>query len=64
MRASIILDDDLATRGLKYAKTRSKSGLIHEALREFVQGRERLYLRELRGRVRFQSGYDYKSLRG
>lgn len=63
MRTSLELDDDLMNEARRYSTTRSTKGLIHEALREFVRVRKRKSLLDLRGRVRFASGYDHKRLR-
>jgi len=37
--------------------------LIHLALEEFVQNRKRKDLRELKGKISFFEGYDYKKMR-
>lgn len=63
MRTNIILDDDLVEEGLKYAKTKSKSGLIRMALQEFLENHQKLDLRELRGKIEFSPDYDYKKAR-
>ena len=63
MRTNIVLDDDIIERAFRYSKAKTKKELIHEALKEFIHAKERLDLRELRGKIEFQSGYDYKKLR-
>ncbi len=63
MRTNIVLDDDLVEEAFKYSKAKTKKELIHEALREFIASRKKLDLRELRGKIVFQEGYDYKKLR-
>ncbi len=63
MRTNIVLDDRLVQEAFKYATVKTKRGLVDQALREFIDNRRRLDVRELRGKVRFHSGYDYKKLR-
>jgi Arc/MetJ family transcription regulator len=63
MRTNIVLEDNLVEEAFKYSKAKTKKELIHEALREFIASRKKLDLRELRGKIVFQEGYDYKKLR-
>lgn len=63
MRTNIVLDDRLLNEALKYSKTHTKKDLIHEALKEFVESHKRKDLRELKGKIEFREGYDYKKLR-
>ncbi len=63
MRTNIVLDEELVREALRYSKARTKKDLVHEALREYVENRRRKDLRELRGKVEFAEGYDYKALR-
>ncbi len=63
MRTNIVLDEELVREALRYSKARTKKDLVHEALREYVENRRRKDLRELRGKIEFAEGYDYKALR-
>jgi len=63
MRTNIVLDDELVKEAFKYSRAKTKKELIHEALREYVENRRRMDLRELRGKISFRDDYDYKSLR-
>ncbi len=63
MRTNIDLDDDILKEAFRYSKAKTKKELIHEALRELIASRKRLDLRDLRGKIAFQEGYDYKKLR-
>ena len=36
MRTNIVLDDDLLDEAMKYAHSRSKRGVVHEALATYV----------------------------
>lgn len=63
MRTNIDLDDDLIAEAFRYAPVRTKKDLIHLALRELVERRRRLDVRELRGTVSIRPDYDHKKLR-
>ena len=63
MRTNIALDDNMVKTAFRYSKARTKKDLIHEALREFIQVKQKLDLRELRGKIEFKQDYDYKKLR-
>ena len=63
MRTNIILDDRLVEEALKISGLKTKKEVIHQALLEFVQNRNRRDLRELQGKILFDDAYDYKALR-
>jgi Uncharacterized protein conserved in bacteria (DUF2191). len=63
MRTNIVLDDELIKEGFKCSQSKTKKELIHEALKEYVENRRKMDLRELKGKINFQDGYDYKKLR-
>lgn len=63
MRTNIDLDDALVAEAFRYAPVRTKKDLIHLALRELIERRRRLDVRELRGTVSIRPDYDYKKLR-
>ena len=63
MRTNIVLDDDLLKEAQGLCQIKTKRELIEVALREFVENRKRLDLRELRGVADLQADYDYKSTR-
>ncbi|OGW39588.1 MAG: hypothetical protein A2Y97_11995 [Nitrospirae bacterium RBG_13_39_12] len=63
MRTNIVIDDEILKTAFRYSKAKTKKGLIHEALKELIDAKKRLDLRELRGRVEFRTDYDYKKLR-
>ena len=60
MRTNIFLDDELLKEAFRLSNARTKKELIHLALEEFVQNRKRKDLRELKGKISFFEGYDYK----
>lgn len=63
MRTNIVLNDDLVKKALQLTPTKSKRELIENALQEYVQNHSKKDLRELRGKIEFADGYDYKALR-
>lgn len=64
MRTNIVLDDALVQEAFRYTLVRTKKDLVEEALKEFVRNRSKKDLRDLRGKIKFSEGYDYKALRG
>jgi Arc/MetJ family transcription regulator len=63
MRTNIILDDELIELALRYSGLKTKKEVVHKALLEFVTALKQKDLRDLKGKIQFQKGYDYKSLR-
>ncbi len=63
MRTNIVLDDELVQEAQALSKIKTKRELIEQALREFVNHRKRLDIRELKGSGGIRDDYDYKSLR-
>jgi Arc/MetJ family transcription regulator len=63
LRTNIVLDDELVEEAFRHTDARTKRELVDLALREFVENHKRKDIRELRGRISFHPGYDYKKLR-
>ena len=63
MRTNIVLDDDLVKEAFKYSGAKTKKELIHLALQELVENKQRLNLLDLEGKIEFDADYDYKRLR-
>ncbi len=64
MRTNVVLDDNLIEEAFKYADSiRTKKDLIEVALKEFVKNRKMKNLRDLKGKIKFADGYDYKKMR-
>jgi Arc/MetJ family transcription regulator len=57
------LDDELVEEAFRHTDAKTKRELVDVALREFVENHKRKDIRELRGRISFHPGYDYKKLR-
>lgn len=63
MRTNIDLDDDLIREAQKLCGIHQKRALVHEALKVFIQVKKRLPLSDLRGKIKFHKGFDYKKAR-
>jgi Arc/MetJ family transcription regulator len=63
MRTNIVLDDELVEEAFRHSNAKTKRELVDMALREFVENHRRKDMRELRGKISFHPGYDYKKLR-
>ena len=63
MRTNIVLDDELVRKAFRHSRAKTKKALVHEALEELIRVRRRRSLLDLKGKVRFATGYDYKRLR-
>jgi Arc/MetJ family transcription regulator len=63
VRTNIVLDEELVKEAFRHSRARTKKALVHEALEELIRVRKRRSLLDLKGKVRFAKGYDYKKLR-
>ena len=63
MRTNIVIDNELMEQAMRVSGLTTKKAVVHRALEEFVERRVRKDLAELRGKIRFADGYDYKAMR-
>jgi Arc/MetJ family transcription regulator len=63
MRTNIVIDDGLMKEAMNLSKLRTKREVVERALREFVQDLKKRNLTDLRGKIQFVEGYDYKKTR-
>ncbi len=63
MRTNIVLDDEIVNEAFAVSNIKTKRDLVNQALKEFVEHRKRLDLRELKGIGELRADYDYKALR-
>jgi Arc/MetJ family transcription regulator len=63
MRTNVVLDDDLVAEAMRLSGIKTKRELVREALRTLIEHRKRKSLLDLRGKIAFADGYDYKALR-
>jgi len=63
MATNLGIDDRLLERARSVGGYRTKRETVNEALREFIERRERLALIKLFGKIDYDSRYDYKKER-
>lgn len=63
MRTNIVIDDGLVEEAMALSKLTTKREVVQRALEEFVRTLKKKDLREIRGKIRFATGYDHKKLR-
>ena len=63
MRTNIDLDEHLLEQAFSLTEIKTKKELVFQALKEFVEHRQRLNISDLKGTGGIDSHYDYKSLR-
>ena len=60
MPTNLAIDDHLLDEARSIGGYRTKRETVNEALREFIQRRQRLELAKLAGKVEYDPKYDYK----
>lgn len=60
MPSNLAIDDKLLEQALRVGGYKTKRETVNEALREFVQIRQRRELVKLFGRIDYDSRYNYK----
>ena len=63
MPAKLDIDEQLLREALRLGEQRTKTAVVHQALREYVQRRKRRKILELFGTIDFDPTYDYKAER-
>ena len=63
MPTNLAIDDRLLQKALAIGGHRPKRQTVNEALREFIQRRQRLELAKLVGKVDYDPRYDYRKER-
>ncbi len=63
MRTNIVLDDDIVNKAFSISGIKTKRELVNQALKEFVEHRKRLDLRDIKSIGELRADYDYKALR-
>ncbi len=63
MRTNIVIDDDLINEGLKLSNLKTKKALIQFVLQEYIQNQRKKNMMDLKGKISFSEGYNYKKLR-
>jgi Arc/MetJ family transcription regulator len=60
MPTNLAIDDQLLEQARSVGGYRTKRETVNEALREFIQRRQRRELAKLAGKVEYDAEYDYK----
>ena len=60
MPTNLAIDDQLLDQARSVGGFKTKRETVNEALREFIQRRQRLALAKLAGKVEYDPAYDYK----
>ncbi len=63
MPTNLAIDDRLLDEALRIGGRKTKRETVNDALREFIQRRQRLDLASLFGSVEYDPTYDYKKER-
>jgi Arc/MetJ family transcription regulator len=63
MPTNLAIDDELLEQARTVGGYRTKKQTVNEALREFIERRQRLELVKLFGKVEYDRRYDYKKER-
>ncbi len=63
MRTNIVIDNKLMQEAMRVSGLTTKKDVVDRALLEFVERRTRKDLAEIRGKIQFADGYDYKAMR-
>jgi Arc/MetJ family transcription regulator len=63
MNTNVYIDSELITQAIDLSELKTKKEIINLALKEYVEKRKRKNLSELKGKIEFADGYDYKELR-
>lgn len=58
-----MIDDALMKEAMTLSGMKTKRDIVNKALEEFIRNLKKKDLREIRGKVRFAEGYDYKKMR-
>jgi hypothetical protein len=64
MATSLSIDPELIDRALEVSGERTKKAAVTKALQEFIARRRHKRLRELMGKLEWDTAYDYKAERG
>jgi Arc/MetJ family transcription regulator len=63
MRTNIEIDDDLMAQALSLSGASTKKEVVDRALRLYVEHSAKKDIWDLKGRIEFADGYDYKAER-
>ena len=63
MATNLAIDDDLIKEAVKLSDYKTKKAAVTEALKEYVNRRKQLKLKEVFNTIVYEKSYDYKKQR-
>ena len=63
MNTAVYVSNELLAKAIDVSKLKDENKIIEQAIQEFIERRTRKDLSELKGKIKFFDGYDYKALR-
>ena len=63
MRTNVDINEETMKQAFSVSNFKTKKEIVDQALKEFVRNRTRKNLADLRGKIEFADGYDYKAAR-
>ena len=63
MRTNIDIDEETMKQAFSVSDLKTRKEIVTQALKEFISNRTRKDLTDLRGKIKFADGYDYKAAR-
>jgi Arc/MetJ family transcription regulator len=63
MATNLALDDRLLDKAKKIGHMKTKRETVNQALKEFIERRQQKNIMDLKGRIDFRDGWDYKKER-
>ncbi|MDR3120819.1 MAG: type II toxin-antitoxin system VapB family antitoxin, partial [Clostridiales bacterium] len=63
MRTNVVIDDELINKAIVVSGLKTKKEVTERAIAEFVERHARKNISDLKGKICFADGYDYKAVR-
>ena len=63
MPTNLAINDELIEKARQVGHHKTKKAAVTEALKEYIQKREQMKIRELFGSIEYDKDYDYKKQR-
>lgn len=63
MRTTLTLDDTLSKDVIRYTRSKNLAAAVNKAVTDYVRRQKLMGILELRGKIKFEEGWDYKASR-
>ena len=63
MNTTVFVNHELLAKAIDVSELKNENEIVEKAVQEFIERRTRRDLSELKGKISFFDGYDYKTLR-